>query len=280
MSDHKLGFIGGGNMSGAIIGGLIDSGVDPSRILVSEPSDERREVLTTSFAGCQLTSNNTLVASQSGTVILGVKPQVLSKVCAEIRDALQSSKPLVVSIAAGVRSADIDRWCGGGLSIVRTMPNQPALLRKGMTGLFANAACSDEERARSRDILDSIGSVVEVENEADLDVVTAVSGSGPVYYYTLIAAMIDFATEHGLDTANARTLATATAAGSAALAAAADESMDTLIANVRSPGGTTAAALDALEDADVRAIFRRALDASKRRGAELADEAAAQARQT
>jgi len=277
MNEKTLGFIGGGNMSGAIIGGLIDAAVDPGRILISEPSEERRAALEELFPGCQLTSNNALVASNANIVVLGVKPQVLPRICAEIETELQAARPLLVSIAAGVRSADIDRMSGGGLAIVRTMPNQPAMVRRGVTGLYANAACSEEDRDDAQTILSSIGEVVTVSSEDDLDIITAVSGSGPVYYYALIGAMIDYATERGFASETARALAIGTATGSAALAGASDESMDALIANVRSPGGTTAAALDTLEAANVHAIFEKALEASRLRSAELANVAPSRA---
>ena len=174
---------------------------------------------------------------------------------------------------AGVRSADIDTWLGGGLAIVRVMPNQPALLRRGIAGLYANERTASSDIDRASDIMGAVGEVVRVPREADIDAVTAISGSGPAYFFLLIVMLEKTAAELGIEPAAAARLALATARGSAELAAAGGGSMDELIARVRSPGGTTAAALDSLEAAGVRAIFRAALEAARDRAIELADRA-------
>jgi pyrroline-5-carboxylate reductase len=205
--------------------------------------------------------------------VLAVKPQVLPTVCRELASTVKESKPLIISIAAGVRSDDIDAWLGGGQSIVRVMPNQPALLRLGVSGLFANEQVSERERARATEIVAAIGHVVQVDNESDIDTVTAVSGSGPAYFFLLIELLRKAAVEFGLNQHAAKTLAIETATGAAALAAHSDESMDELIARVRSPGGTTAAALDSLEADQVRDIFARAIAAARNRAATLANDA-------
>jgi len=205
--------------------------------------------------------------------VLAVKPQILPQVCRRLAPAVQSSRPLIVSIAAGVRREDIDTWLGGGLAVIRVMPNQPALLGKGISGLYANPRCSTEDVARARSILEAVGDVVVVGEERHIDGVTAVSGSGPAYVFLLIDMLAAAAVEFGLEAGDAKRLAVVTAAGSAELAMQADDDMAGLIARVRSPGGTTAAALDSLDADDVRAIFRRALAAARDRAVVLADEA-------
>ena len=270
MRNSKVGFVGGGNMTRAIAGGLIASGFDAADIFVSEPSGTQRDALATEMPGINLVADNNAVAG-ADCIVLSVKPQVLPDVCTAMADAVQRNQPLVVSIAAGVRSDDIDRWLGGGLAVVRVMPNQPALLRKGVSGLFANPRVSAEQRASAETILSAVGVVVGVASETDIDTVTAISGSGPAYFFLLIDMLASTAMELGLDERAARTLAVETASGAAALAGDTDESMEELIARVRSPGGTTAAALDSLDAEDVRAIFARAFTAARGRAIELAD---------
>ena len=272
MNDN-IAFVGGGTMTRAIAGGLIESGFDATRIFVSEPLEDTRKALERDFPGINASDDNEATAAAADCVVLSVKPQILAAVCRELSDTVQAAKPLIVSIAAGTRSDDIEAWLGGELAVVRVMPNQPSLLRLGASGLFANSHTSDEQRRRAVDIMASVGSVVTVESESEVDAVTAVSGSGPAYFFLLIDIVASTGVDLGLDADAARTLAIETAIGSAALAAAEDESMQALIARVRSPGGTTAAALDSLDRNDVRAIFSAAITAARDRAIELADEA-------
>ena len=271
MSAETIAFIGGGNMSRAIMRGLVDSGLATSSMFVAEPSGEQRERLHQEFPNAVVEADNRRIAGRAGTLLLAVKPQVLPAVCRELAATVQASKPLIVSIAAGVRSGDIDDWLGGGLAVVRVMPNQPALLGKGVSGLYANRRSGPGDRARARRILSAVGEVIDFDRESDIDAVTAISGSGPAYFFLLIDMLVDAAERFGLDSDSAGKLAAATAEGAAALAAAADEPMDELIARVRSPGGTTAAALDSLESDGVRDIFARALTAARDRAVTLAD---------
>lgn len=271
MPAETIAFIGGGNMSRAIMRGLVDGGLAASSMFVAEPSGQQRERLRQEFPDAVVEADNRRIAGLAGAVLLAVKPQVLPEVCRELAPTVQASRPLIVSIAAGVRSSDIDDWLGGGLAIVRAMPNQPALLGKGVSGLYANHRASPEDLARARRILAAVGEVLDFDRESDIDAVTAISGSGPAYFYLLIDALVEAAERFGLDSDSAGRLAVATAEGAAALAAAADEPMDELIARVRSPGGTTAAALDSLESDGVRDIFARALTAARDRAVTLAD---------
>ena len=270
MKNEKVAFIGGGNMARAITSGLLDSGFAAANILVSEPLAELRASLGDDMPGIVLSADNNEVVAAAGCVVLAVKPQILREVCRGLRETVQRERPLIVSLAAGTHGTDIDTWLGGGLSVVRAMPNQPALLRLGVSGVYVNDQTSAEERDRATEIIGAVGSVVYVDSEADIDAVTAVSGSGPAYFYLLIDILINTAIELGITEETAQILAIETARGAAALADSESESMDTLIARVRSPGGTAAAALDSLEKAKVRDIFSTAITVARDRAAELA----------
>lgn len=267
--NDRIAFIGGGNMTRAIAGGLIDSGTNPATISISEPLEAARSRLAEDFPGVRIEADNSAAAASADCIVLSVKPQVLGDVCQALETTIQVHRPLIVSIAAGTRSDDMESWLGGNLAVVRVMPNQASLLRLGMSGLYANDRVDDAQRARAIEIVSAVGSVVEVPSEADIDAITAVSGSGPAYFFLLIGSLIDTAMSFGLDADAARLLAVETARGAAALAASEDASMDELIARVRSPGGTTAAALDSLDAADARGIFSAAITAARDRSAEL-----------
>lgn len=273
MNDTRVGFIGGGNMTLAIAGGLIASGVPANQLVVAEPQKKQRDHLAEQLDGIAVDANNSTVAAAVDCLVLATKPQVLADVCRELAAVVQDHKPLIVSIAAGVRAANIETWLGGDLAVIRVMPNQPALLRQGVSGLYANSRSSSADRDLASSIMSAVGKVVWVDSESNIDAVTAISGSGPAYFFLLIDMLIRTATDMGLDAAAARELAVETAAGAAALAVHTSDDMGDLIARVRSPGGTTAAALDRLEEQDVRAIFSAALIAARNRASELANEA-------
>lgn len=262
-------FIGGGNMSRAIVLGMLGNGADASRIRISEPFAERRRILAADLPDVRIEANNDDAAAGADTVVLAVKPQLMEPVCRELADTVRSAKPLIVSIAAGTRTDDIDGWLGGGTAVVRVMPNQPALVGLGVSGLYANALAEGRGLERAERIMRATGRTVRVNSEDDIDAVTAISGSGPAYFFLLIDILAETGEAFGLEPATAATLALETARGAAAVAADADESMATLIERVRSPGGTTAAALDSLESDRVRAIFQRALTAARDRAHEL-----------
>ncbi len=272
MSDD-IAFIGGGNMARAIAGGLRDSGVPANRLRIAEPNETARRDLSDLFPGVLIGTDNNAIAAGAETVVFAVKPQVLPYVCRNLSVTLQAHRPLIVSIAAGVRSEDIGEWLGGGLSIIRVMPNQPALLRRGVSGLYANPQASGADRERAAGILAAVGAVVWVDAERDIDAVTAISGSGPAYFYLLIDILEQAGIGLGLTPDAARKLATQTAVGALSLVERTGEPMDALIAKVRSPGGTTAAALDYLEQRNARAIFAAAIRAARDRAEQLADEA-------
>ncbi len=274
MSNYTVGFIGGGNMTRAIVAGLRQSRFPAEHIAISEPLAAQRELLADEFEDSMITADNDDVVRASDCIVLATKPQVLPQVCKALASVTQASKPLVISIAAGVRSRDIDRWLGGDLSIVRVMPNQPALVRMGVSGLYANRHADAGDVGRATEILSAVGSVVMVKDESDIDTVTAVSGTGPAYVYLLIDMMMQAGIELGLEEDAAERLAIETARGASHLASEETESMQELIGRVRSPGGTTMAAFESLETDDVRAIFTRAITAARDRAVALADGAA------
>jgi pyrroline-5-carboxylate reductase len=270
MSNYAVGFIGGGNMARALVGGLVASGFRHDNLLIAEPDADRRQELAAVWRDVIISADNYDVATRSDCLVLAVKPQLMRDVCLDLADVVQASRPLVLSIAAGTHSRDIDAWLGGDLAIVRVMPNQPALVLQGASGLYANQKTSSEERARATEIVSAVGSVVHVADEREIDAVTAISGTGPSYFYLLIDEMIRAAESFGLDAQAAHKLVMDTALGSAALAAVSGESMEAMIEHVRSPGGTTAAAFEVFDRAEVRAIFAAAFRAARDRAVELA----------
>jgi pyrroline-5-carboxylate reductase len=273
MDYGKVAFIGGGNMARALAGGMLVAGYEPSHILISEPLAEHRERLTTEFPGTIIREHNADVVSEAECIVLAVKPQILPAVCKPLATAVQKTSPLIISIAAGVRSGDIDTWLGGGLSVVRVMPNQPALLRLGISGMFANAKTSERQRRAASNIVSTTGPVVMVATEDDIDTVTAISGTGPAYFYLLVDMLVTVAEQMGLDHDSALALVLETARGAGEMAEQSGETMETLIARVRSPGGTTAAAFDYIDSTDFRDIFSSAVIAARDRAKDLADQA-------
>jgi pyrroline-5-carboxylate reductase len=271
MINHKVGLIGGGNMARAIAGGLLRGGMRATDILIAEPRPEQCELLRQELYGAMVSHDNALVAGQAETLLFAVKPQILKAVCQDLAEVVQQHKPLIISIAAGPRIEDIDDWLGGDMRIVRVMPNQPALIDQGISALIANEVTDEAGRDLAERIMAAVGQVVWLESESLMDAVTAVSGTGPAYFYLLIDIMIESAISLGIDPGIARSLAVETARGATALASAQFESMSSLIARVRSPGGTTTAAFECLDAADVRGIFARAIVAARDRATALAD---------
>jgi len=273
MIGNKVGLIGGGNMARAIGGGLLRGGMHATDLMIAEPMPDQCDRLRKELYGAMVTDDNQLVARSAEILLFAVKPQILKKVCEGVADEVQKKRPLIMSIAAGPKIDDIDSWLGGGLSVVRVMPNQPALIDQGISALFANERTSDELKDRAEKIMTAVGHAVWLDSESKMDAVTAVSGTGPSYFYLLIDVMIESAKKFGIDEETARTLAVETARGATALAAAETESMATLIERVRSPGGTTTAAFEYLEEKDARGIFSEAINAAEKRAAALAKEA-------
>lgn len=264
----KIGFIGAGNMASALAGGLLAQGFRPADIALS---DSNPAALAAHKArGCFITADNAEVVARADVLVLAVKPQVMAEVLKPLAAVVQQRQPLVLSIAAGIPAASIERWLGGPLPVVRAMPNTPALVQAGATGLFANARVSAAQRQAAERLLGAVGLTVWVPDEALIDAVTAVSGSGPAYFFYVMEAMMAAGRELGLDEKTARALTLQTALGAAQMAITADVGPDELRRRVTSPGGTTERAVARFDDAGLRDIFSRALAACAARGAELA----------
>ncbi|GIX38858.1 MAG: pyrroline-5-carboxylate reductase [Silanimonas sp.] len=261
-------FIGGGNMARALIGGLRRGGMAAGRLIVSEPSAASREALAAEF-GVMTTADNAEAAAAGEVWVLATKPQVLRGVCEALAPLAQARRPLVVSIAAGITSTQLDRWLGGGQAVVRSMPNTPALLGAGVTGLYATAAVDAAQRALAETLLRPAGETVWIADEALMDAVTATSGSGPAYVFLLAEAMQAAAEAEGLPAEAARTLVVETIAGAARMLKESGEPAATLRQRVTSPNGTTQAALEAFAAGGFTPLVAAAVHAARIRGAEL-----------
>ncbi|NKI35031.1 pyrroline-5-carboxylate reductase [Wenzhouxiangella sp. XN79A] len=262
-----IAFIGAGNMARALIGGLLDGGHPAERLRAADPGHEARDRVR-SLGPLEVAEDNADVVAGADVVVLAVKPQVIDPVLRELAGLL-ADHALVVSVAAGIPTARLQRELGAPRPVVRAMPNTPALLGRGATGLYAVPACSDAQRATGRSIFEAVGVVVEVEDEALMDVVTAVSGSGPAYFFALAEALAEAGEAAGLPRRAARTLADHTAAGAGAMMATGTDDAATLRERVTSPGGTTAAALDRFAADGLDRLVFNAVDAAIRRGREL-----------
>ena len=269
MKDVNIAFIGGGNMATSLIGGLLADHVSPARLCVADRDPAQRERLAAQF-GVRTCEDNATCAEDADVVVLAVKPQVLHEVCEGLADSVQRSRPLVVSVAAGVRTDSLQRWLGGNVAIVRAMPNTPALLQSGATGLYAGADVSEEQRDLAEAILRATGLTLWVDDEAQMDIVTALSGSGPAYFFRIMEGLEKAAIEQGLPAQSARLLTLQTALGAARMAIESSEPIATLRERVTSPGGTTEQGLLALEEGDIDALLGKVLKAARDRSQALA----------
>jgi pyrroline-5-carboxylate reductase len=268
---RKLAFIGGGNMAAALIGGLTRRGVAGERMSVADPSAEATERLVKLY-GVERAADGGAAVAGAEAVILAVKPQQMRAVCLALAPQMDRSPPLVISVAAGIPHAALARWFGASVPVVRTMPNRPALNGFGATGLYAPASVGAAHRALAESIMAAVSSTVWVEHESQMDTVTALSGSGPAYFFLFMEALEAAAHERGLPTEIAHKLTLETAFGAAQMARQSEESLAVLREQVTSKGGTTAAALEVLDAAGLKAIVAHAVAAADRRSAELAAE--------
>lgn len=273
MTSAKITFIGGGNMASSIIGGLVAQGFNADNITVSDPCQPSLDMLTKTLA-VHTTQDNNQAISNADIVVLAVKPQAMQQVTEAMQTAVQAQKPLIISIAAGIEMSSLDQWLGGNLAIVRCMPNTPALVQKGATALYANTAVTDAQRQQTDRILAAIGLALWVDTEAKLDAVTAVSGSGPAYFFLLMEAMQAAGEALGLSQQEANQLTLQTALGAAEMAISSDVDAAELRRRVTSPNGTTEAAINSFENSDFSAIVHKALTAAKDRSEQLAKEMA------
>ena len=259
MAQQSIGFIGAGNMATSLAGGMVAKGIRPARIWMSDPSRDRLEEVS-QLHRVHVSTENRDVAGRVDVLVLAVKPQMMQAVCEDL---------LVISIAAGVTVANLRSWLGQ-TPIVRCMPNTPSLVQAGATGLYAAEGVSDEQKAMAKEILGSVGLTFWFAEEKELDAVTAVSGSGPAYFFLLMESLIEAAKSQGLDPATARQMVLQTAWGAAQLAIASEAGPDVLRQQVTSPGGTTAAALNVFEEAGFREQVQAAVAAARERSEELA----------
>ncbi|MEP6938984.1 MAG: pyrroline-5-carboxylate reductase [Rudaea sp.] len=264
----RIAFVGGGNMARSLIGGLARAGADPADIAVAEPNAALREALHADF-GVATHSQAADAAHAADAIVLAVKPQVMKDVCASLREVALRRRPLFVSIAAGIRIAQIDAWLGGGHAIVRVMPNTPALIGAGASGLCASAGATAAQRATAERLLGSVGVSAWIEDESLMDTVTALSGSGPAYFFLLVEALEDAAVAQGLPRDAARVLATQTCLGAGRMLSESGEPAEVLRQRVTSPNGTTQAALESFEADGLRAVVARAIAAATLRGVEM-----------
>ena len=270
MSNYKIAFIGGGNMARSLIGGMIATGISNQNISVSEPRADLRKTLNEDF-GVNASEENAPVAKGADVVVLAVKPQILQEVVTPLSSLVAKARPLLISVAAGVTSSSIERWVGGDPALIRVMPNTPALIGAGISALYANSNVSDDQRALAEKIMAAVGKTIWIKEETLMDAVTAVSGSGPAYFFYVMQAIHDAAVREGLDAQTARLLSLETALGAARLAVESTEDPGSLQTQVTSPGGTTEAAIRVLNDSGVRDTLQRAVSAARARGGELAE---------
>lgn len=269
MSDQQLGILGGGNMGRALISGLLRSGIRPEHIGVGESDAAARARLAREL-GINATADNGSAIDGAAVVVLAVKPQQAAAVLGALRPQLAAQRPLVMSIAAGVRVAALQEWCGAGVAVMRAMPNRAALVGAGATGLYAPPGIGPAHRAAAERIARSVGELVWVRDERELDIVTALSGSGPAYFFLLAQLMAEAGVELGLEPPVARQLAIAALHGAGLLAHTGEADLERLRAEVTSRAGTTEAAVRVLESADFKGLIGRTLAAAAQRSRELA----------
>lgn len=273
MSDLHLAILGGGHMGRALVAGLLRSGTRPERIRLGESSEEARRVLAGEL-GITATSDNARAVDGAAVVVLAVRPQDAGPVLGAVSPLLRAQRPLILSIAAGVRVASLEAWCGEGVPVMRAMPNRAALVGAGATALYAPPSVSAAQRAAAEHIARGVGGLVWVSQEDHLDAVTALSGSGPAYFFLLAEYMAEVAEGLGLAPPVARILAAATLHGAGVLAHSGVADLARLRAEIASPGGTTEAALAVFTSADLRGMVERAMAAAACRSRELGARAA------
>ena len=271
MNIQKIGFIGGGNMASSLISGLIASGHSPQHLWVSDINPDTLKALAENLNVNTSTSNDAVI-NEVDVVVLAVKPQTLSSVAKSAAALIQQKKSLVVSIAAGISQHSLSQWLGADTAIVRCMPNTPALVLTGATALHANAKVTAEQRNLAENIMRSVGIALWVKDESELDAVTAVSGSGPAYYFLLMEAMEKAALELGLSEVTARLLVQQTALGAAKIALESSESPEQLRKRVTSPGGTTQRAIETFEQGGFTELVSKALHAARDRSIEMSKQ--------
>ncbi|MBL4608389.1 MAG: pyrroline-5-carboxylate reductase [Pseudomonadales bacterium] len=270
MNNSNIAFIGAGNMASSLIGGLVQQGCQKEKLFVSDPSAEQRQRLVDKY-GVNACEDNHQAALQADVLVLAVKPQVMKEVLKDLNRSVKQKQPLIISIAAGIPLATFSTLLGEKTAVVRCMPNTPSLVGVGATGMMANPNVSEAQKTLAEQVLGAVGVALWVNKEAQIDAVTALSGSGPAYFFLLMESMIAAGEALGLDTETAKQLTLQTALGAATMAQQSDVPPSTLRQRVTSPGGTTEQALKTFEDGGFRSLVDAALTAADKRSKELAE---------
>lgn len=270
MTSATIAILGAGNMGASLLGGLIKNKYNPAKLWITDTDSTKLERLKRLYQINTSTQNSEAIAS-ADVIILAVKPQIIKQVIEEIVPAIKKQKPLILSIAAGVRMASIEQWAGNTIPLVRVMPNTPALIGCGASVLITNKNVTSEQRDIAESILRAVGLAVWIEDEKLMDVVTALSGSGPAYFFLMMESLQEAATELGLPSDIAKLLTIETAYGAARMALESHDDVVKLRKNVTSPGGTTEQGIKILEQENIRHIFLKTLNAAKQRSEQLAE---------
>jgi len=270
MQDSNIGFIGGGHMTSSLISGLLSSGFPAKQLFVYDRNPEKTEHLQSKF-GVEGSPDLKKVVKMAQVLVLAVKPNDMKNLVESLGGEIAQQKPLIISIAAGISTTLLEQWLGEHHAIIRAMPNTPALLRVGATGLYANSKTLESQKELAESILRAVGVTVWVNHEHDIDTITATSGSGPAYFFLVMEALQKGAEQLGLPKATAKILTLQTALGAARMAMESDIPLETLIQRVASPGGTTEKALSVLESGGIQEIFKKALEAAKDRSREISE---------
>ena len=270
MENSSIGFIGAGNMANSLIRGLLAQGVRAGSLWACDIDEVKLAALQNE---CRINIGTTeQLAQNADVIVLAVKPQGIAEACIGLASALGDRRPMIISIAAGINLTQLQSWLGDDSALVRCMPNTPSLIGKVASGLFASTRVSDEQRSIAKTIMDAVGMSAWVNEESDIDTVTAVSGSGPAYFFLFMEAMQESAKEMGLSDELSRSLVYQTAIGAAELALSSPEHLAELRRRVTSPGGTTESAIREFENGELRALVDRSLKAARDRSIELAEE--------
>ena len=268
MENCSITFIGCGNMSRSLIGGLIANNVKTKNLTATDPDEDQRQNIAEQFGITTLEDNNAAVAN-ADVIVLAVKPQVMHQVVSELADAVKGSSKLLISIAAGIKLDSLSEWLGESSAIIRVMPNTPALIKAGAAALFANEHTTNSQKNTAEAMMRSVGSAIWLESEDLMDTVTALSGSGPAYFFYFMEAIEKTAIDMGLNNEQARLLTIETALGAAKMALLSASDLAELRTQVTSPGGTTEQALNVLKQGKLEELVREAMDAAKQRSIEL-----------
>lgn len=269
MHISNLAILGAGNMGTSLLGGLIKNHYPAKQIFIADPDPEKLKILEQKFK-VHTASHNLDAIKNADVIILAVKPQIIHEVCSEITETVRQHKPLIISIAAGVNVSHLETWLGNNIPIIRTMPNTPALIGCGATALFANSVVSPSQLQLAESLLKAVGITVKIDDEKLMDVVTALSGSGPAYFFLIIEALQNAAKSLGLPEDIAKLLTVQTAYGATRMALESTDDVISLRRHVTSPGGTTEQGIKVLEDKKIRDIMLATLQAAAERSQELA----------